>query len=98
MVFSTDMEEHRDMVKNALAILHQNNLHLKPEKCEFENRRVEYLALVVNKGTVEMDAVNVEGVRKWMVPGIKNKLHQFLSTSTGGSSKTLQALPSCCTP
>ena len=64
MVFSADMEEHRDTVKHILAILHQNNLYLKPEKCEFEGKRVEYLGLVVSKGKVEMDAVKVEGVRK----------------------------------
>ena len=76
MVFSTDMEEHRDTVKHVLAILHQNNLYLKPKKCELE--RVEYLGLVVSKGKAEMDAVKVEGVRKWLVPGTKNKLQQFL--------------------
>ena len=78
MVFSADMEEHRHTVKRVLAILRQNNLYLKPEKCEFERERVEYLGLVVSKGKVEMDAVKVEGVRKWLVPGTKNKLQQFL--------------------
>ena len=52
MVFSVDMKEHRDMVKCVLAILCQNNLYLKPKKCEFERERVEYLGLVVSKGKV----------------------------------------------
>jgi len=41
MVFSVNMEEHRDMVKCVLVILCQNNLYLKPQKCEFERGSVE---------------------------------------------------------
>jgi len=78
MVFSADMEEHRDTFKHVLAILCQNNPYLKLEKCKFERERVEYLGLVVSKGKVEMDAMKVEGVRKWLVPGTKNELQQFL--------------------
>ena len=46
--------------------MERNSLQ-RPEKCKFERERVEYLGLVVSKGRVEMDAVKVEGVRKWLV-------------------------------
>jgi hypothetical protein len=78
MIFSKDMEEHRRVVKRVLSILHKHNLYLKPEKCEFEKEKVEYLGLVVSEGMVEMDPVKVEGVSKWPVPGTKSELQQFL--------------------
>ena len=78
MIFSKDMEEHRCVVKRVLSILQKHNLYLKPEKCEFEKNKVEYLGLVVSEGMVEMDPVKVEGVSKWPVPTMKNELQQFL--------------------
>ena len=98
MVFSVDMEEHRYTVKHVLSILCQNNLYLKPKKCEFERGKVEYLGLVVSKGKVEMDGVNVDGVRKWLVPGTNNELQQFLGFLNFYQRfiQYLQALPSCC--
>ena len=78
MIFSKDMEEHRRVVKQVLSILCKHNLYPKPEKCEFEKSKVEYLGLVVNEGMVEMDPVKVEGVSKWPVPTTKNELQQFL--------------------
>jgi len=53
-------------------ILHKNSLYLKPEKCEFERKKMEYLGLVVNEGQIDMDPVTVEGVSKWPVSGTKN--------------------------
>ena len=78
MIFSENLEEHRQMVKQVLAILCKHNLYLKPEKCEFEKERVEYLGLVVMEGKVEMDTVKVEGVSRWPTPRTKNELQQFL--------------------
>ena len=65
MIFSENLKEHRQMVKQVLAILCKHNLYLKHEKCESEKERVEYLGLVVIEGKVEMDAVKVEGVSRW---------------------------------
>ena len=36
MIFSENLEEHRWMVKQVLAIMHKHNWYLRPEKCEFE--------------------------------------------------------------
>src|SRR3979490_2466667 len=91
MIYSTDLEEHRSTVKHVLALLQEHDLYLKPEKCEFEKEKVEYLGLVVSEGKGEVDPVKVEGVSRWPVPKTKNELQQFLdlSTSTIASSKAL---------
>src|SRR3979490_1370106 len=45
--FFVEFEEHRSTVKRVLALLQEHDLYLKPEKCEFEKEKVEYLGLVV---------------------------------------------------
>src|SRR3979490_2352767 len=64
MIYSMDLEEHRSTVKHVLALLQEHDLYLKPEKCEFEKEKGEYLGLVVSEGKVEMDPVKVEGVSR----------------------------------
>jgi hypothetical protein len=58
--------------------LRQHKLFLKPEKCEFEKRRIEYLGVVISEGQVEMDPVKVAGVAEWPTLTTKKELQQFL--------------------
>ena len=45
-----NLEEHIRMVSKVLKILQDNNLFLKPEKCHFHKREVEYLGVIVGNG------------------------------------------------
>jgi hypothetical protein len=78
MIFSRTLEEHRRIVNEVLRILQENDLYLKPEKCEFEKSEVEYLGLVVGEGRISMDPVKVTGIAEWPEPHTKNELQQFL--------------------
>ena len=42
LIFTSSLEEHRQIVMEVLQILRDNKLYLKPEKCEFEATRIEY--------------------------------------------------------
>ena len=59
LIFTESLEEHRKNVRHVLKILHTNNLYLKPEKCLFEQLKVEYLGLILSQGKVAMDPVKV---------------------------------------
>ena len=78
LIFTKDIEEHHAITKEVLTILHKNKLFLKPEKCEWEKMRVEYLGVIVSEEGVEMDLAKVEAVREWPAPKDKCKLQQFL--------------------
>jgi len=54
------MEEHRRIVRQVLQILETNQLFLKPEKCEFEKKEVEYLGIRLQAGQLAMDPSNLE--------------------------------------
>jgi hypothetical protein len=47
LIFTQDQEEHRQVTKEVLQILKDNNLYLKPKKCEFEKEKIKYLGLVI---------------------------------------------------
>jgi len=47
--FSQDIHKHRVLVQEVLRILQENQLCVKPEKCEFEQTRVEYLGVIRGK-------------------------------------------------
>ena len=62
-----------------LGRLAEHELFLRPEKCEFEKTRIEYLGLIISEDHVEMDPVKVAGVAEW--PELTNKweVQSFLS-------------------
>ena len=80
LIFTKDVEEHRAVTlgREVLTILRQNNLFLKPEKCEWEKTKVEYLGVVILEEGVEMDPAKVEAVKEWPTPKDKRELQQFL--------------------
>ena len=43
LIYSNDLQEHKDHVKTILTALTKQGLHLKPDKCEFHTQEVKYL-------------------------------------------------------
>ena len=78
LIFTKTLEEHRRVVKRVLEILQDNNLFLKPEKCEFERTEIEYLGVVISHNSVRMDPVKVSGVSEWPTPSSKKEVQSFL--------------------
>jgi hypothetical protein len=78
LIYSEHLEEHRSTAKEVLRILQENELFLKPEKCEFEQREVEYLGVIVGNGKIQMDPIKVEGVRQWATPRNIKDVQSFL--------------------
>ena len=80
IVIHTDgtLEEHEQCVEEHLAKLQKLGLFLKPEKCHFSQRQVEYLGMIVGNGSVCMDPVKVKGVLEWPTPTNLKELRSFL--------------------
>ena len=54
--------------KRVLARLQENDLFLKPEKCEFNKSKVEYLGMTIEEGRISMDPGKLNGIREWLAP------------------------------
>jgi hypothetical protein len=58
--------------------MHEHKLYLWPEKCEFEEVRIEYLSIIISHNKVEMDLVNIAGVADWPMPSNKKEVQLFI--------------------
>ena len=61
-----------------LGRLAEHELFLRPEKCEFEKTRIEYLGLIISENHVEMDPVKVAEVAEWPEPTNRREVQSFL--------------------
>jgi len=66
------------LVKQILTKLQEHNLFLKPEKCTFEQPKIEFLGVNIDQGTVQMDNVKIEKVKKWIIPHNVREVCKFL--------------------
>jgi len=69
ILVATDTEEgHGELVEKVLKRLEKNDLFVKPKKCKWKVREVEFLGVVIGPRGVEMQKEKVEGVLNWLVP------------------------------
>jgi len=63
ILVATDTEEgHNELVEEVLKRLEENDLFVKPEKCKWKVREVEFLEVVIGPKGVEIQKEKVEGV------------------------------------
>src|SRR5258705_26193 len=60
LIYSRTLSDHRQTIHQVLTTLCKQRLFLKPEKCKFEQKEVEYLRLVISKDHVAMDPTKVQ--------------------------------------
>jgi RNase H-like domain found in reverse transcriptase/Reverse transcriptase (RNA-dependent DNA polymerase) len=60
-----DKALHRQIVHEVLDLLEKESFFLKPSKCKFEQESIDYLGIVVSKGTVRIDPTKQNGLAAW---------------------------------
>jgi len=79
ILVATDTEEgHDKLVEEVLKRLEENNLFVKPEKCKWKVREVEFLGVVIGPKGVEIQKEKVEGVLSWPAPRNIKEVQKFL--------------------
>jgi len=79
ILVATDTEEgHDELVEEVLKRLEENDLFVKPEKCRWKVREVEFLGAVVSPKEIEMQKEKVEGVLSWLAPQNIKEVQKFL--------------------
>jgi len=68
LIFTEMEEEHEQVVWRVLEVLAEHKLFLHLEKCEFHQKWIEYLGLVISENKVKMDPIKVAGVCDWPIP------------------------------
>jgi hypothetical protein len=74
-----NVPEHQKRVHQVLDKLQKHDLYLKPEKCLFEKKSMEFLGVILEKGTVHMDPSKLKGIADWPSPRMVKDVRAFLS-------------------
>ncbi|MGB2685899.1 MAG: pol polyprotein, partial [Olleya sp.] len=78
LIYSKSEQEHVKHVKMVFEKLSQRNLLLKPEKCEFHRKEVEFLGYLVGIDGIRMDEAKVAAVLQWPTPTTVKEVQAFL--------------------
>jgi len=79
ILVATDTEEGYDeLVEKVLKMLEGNDLFVKPKKCKWKVREVEFLGVVISPRGVEIQKEKVERVLNWLVPQNVKEVQKFL--------------------
>jgi len=69
---------HEALTHLVLDILEENNLYLKPEKCEFLQQEIVYLGVIIGNNKIKMDPTKLKGVADWATPQNPTDIRKFL--------------------
>ena len=78
IVLGRTFEEHLRNVRSVLQRLHESGLRLKPSKCSFFQRQVQYLGHIISRDGVATDSAKTAKVSTWHVPTSTRETQQFL--------------------
>ncbi|KAL0153973.1 hypothetical protein M9458_050730, partial [Cirrhinus mrigala] len=78
LIFSSNIQEHRQHVKKVLQQLREHHLYLKAEKCSFHQPSVQFLGYHIDHTGIRMDNSKVEAITTWPTPTTVKDLQRFL--------------------
>jgi len=79
VIVGTETEEgHEKLVVEVIRRLEENNLYVKPEKCKWKVREVEFLGVIIRPEGIKMEKEKVKGVLEWPTLKCVKDVQKFL--------------------
>src|SRR5882757_8063149 len=78
LIFTPDHRSHVLLVKQVLATLQDNQLSLKPSKCDFHKDTVEYLGRLISKDAITIKPSHTITISNWPIPTDKKSLQRII--------------------
>ena len=89
VIVRTESEEgHSELAVEVIKRLEENDLYVKPEKCKWKVREVDFLGVVIGPKGIKMEEEKVKRVLEWLTLicvkdmqkflGLANYYHQFI--------------------
>jgi len=79
VIVGTETEEgHDELVAEVIRRLEENDLYVKPEKCRWKVREVEFLGVVIGLEGIKIEKGKVKGVLEWPTPKCVKDVQKFL--------------------
>ena len=70
LVKTEDEKKHNEIVKEVLKRIEKNDLYIKPEKCVWKVKEINFLGLVIGAKGIKIQEEKVVGVLEWSRPKI----------------------------
>lgn len=78
LIYAKNEEELTQTTLEVLRRLKENKLYVKPEKCLFKVKEVEFLGAFINEKGVIMDVNKTKAIEDWPIPKTVRQLQAFL--------------------
>ena len=79
VIVGTETEEgHDELVAEVIKRLEENDLYVKPEKCKWKVREVDFLGVVIELEGIKMEKEKVKGVLEWPTMKCVKDVQKFL--------------------
>ena len=79
VIVGTETEKgHDELVAEVIRRLEENDLYVKPEKCKWKVREVEFLGVVIGPDRIKMEEEKVKEILEWLTPKCVKEVQKFL--------------------
>jgi len=78
LVGTEDEKKHDEIVKEVLKRIEENNLYIKPEKCVWKVKEIDFLGLVMGAEGIKMQEEKVAEILEWPRPKMVKEVQKFL--------------------
>ena len=78
LIFMHAIDQLDRLTRKVLERLERHDLFLKPKKCFFDQKHIEYLGVIISEGQVKMDQAKVHGIVNWPTPRTLKNVQAFL--------------------
>jgi len=78
LIYSDNLVDHKQHVKEVLTRLRKHKLYTSPSKCFFHQREVEFLGFILSPEDLQMDQNKVKVIQEWSTPCRVRDVQAFL--------------------
>lgn len=78
LIFSRTFEEHLDHLTQVFQRLHETNLRLRPDKCNFAQKEIKFLGHIISPEGIRVDSDKTSAVSQYPVPKTQKQVRSFL--------------------
>ena len=78
VILGKNFQDHLENLVEALNRFRQYGLKLKPKKCTFCLKKVEFLGRIVGENSIEISEKDIEAVKEWPTPKNTKYVERFL--------------------
>ena len=79
LIYTKTEAVHNEIMKEVLQHLQENDLYVKPEKCFWKVREVEFLRVILRPDGIKMDPTKLDAVKHWPMPLNMKDIQCFIS-------------------